>query len=144
MDFGHEVPNKENPTTGNLLSILTTAINKQSDLFNVFGNRDPWKEPWNVFATGLKLLLVPDLALDPAIGIERRFHVNKGALLRMKGDDVQFAVIASLGAFSNLNISSDKVAPELIPLRDKRFEMIACHNASLLMVSVLLCGGPKR
>jgi len=57
--------------------------------------------------------------------------VNKGALLRMKGDDVQFAVVAPFKALSNLDISPDKVASELIPLPDERFEMIACHGASL-------------
>ena len=70
MDLGHEVADKENTTTSNLLSILTAAIDKQSNLLNVFWNRDPWKEPGNVPAAGLKLLLVSDLALDPAIGIE--------------------------------------------------------------------------
>jgi len=72
MNLGHEVADKENATTSNLLSILTAAIDKQSNLLNVFWNRDPWKEPGNVPAAGLKLLLVPDLALDPAIGIKRR------------------------------------------------------------------------
>ena len=59
--------------------------------------------------------------------------MNKGSLLRMKGDDIQFAVVSPFEALSNLNISPDKVTSELIPLRDERFEVIACHGASLMV-----------
>jgi len=45
--------------------------------------------------------------------------VNKGPLLRMKGDDIQLALVSPFEALSNLNISADKVASELIPLPDE-------------------------
>ncbi len=56
----------------------------------------------------------------------------------MKGDDIQFAVVSPFEALSNLDISPDKVASELIPLRDKRFEVIACQGGSPMVASV--CG----
>ena len=54
----------------------------------------------------------------------------------MKGDDIQLALVSPFEALSNLNISPDEVASELIPLRDERFEVIACHGASLMVAKV--------
>jgi hypothetical protein len=66
--------------------------------------------------------------------------MNKRALFRMKGNDVEFAVVAPLWALSDLDVSADKVTAELVPLGDKSFEVIACHAVSSMVANVQIEG----
>jgi hypothetical protein len=51
----------------------------------------------------------------------------------MKRDDIELALVATLWAFPDLNVAANEEAAELVPFRNKLFEVISGHQRPLFV-----------
>jgi hypothetical protein len=108
--------------------IPVTGEDEERDLFRRTWQVNPREESRNVAPTGFELPEIAPLSLLPTVCVEGRFDMNEPLLSRVKRHDIQLAVVSSLGALSDLDVTAHEEAPELVPLNHEVFKIITGHR----------------
>lgn len=111
------------------IMVRFAGIHKQRDLFDFIWNIQAIKHLRNVFLSCFKLLLVSFFPLGPRTCVQRWLNLHQFAFLRMKGNYIQLALMATVGKLAYIDIAPNEISSVLIPFGDQLLQVIGVHRS---------------